>query len=545
MVRSDSGFRKAVSILMALMLVSGSLCACSGGSVKEETDTSDYIVTTWDEPSTYDFQCTTLYYNTAYCVFDRLVKMERGRGDRPVIKPSLAESWDISDDGCSYSFHLREGVKFSNGSELTSSDVKYTLTRLLTHPESSNRDIAECILGAGELESGKAKELRGFSEKDDLNFTITLSEPFEAFLACMSMPGASILDETSTEAAGERFGKDVEAATGTGPYILKNWKEGEGMLFEANPDCWAGPPKNKGLDVRFVQESEELRRMFDEGKIDILDLSDLDSASEYYIHGDIYEDRLYDAPQVGITYIALNESAAPLDDVRVRKALQLATDRDLLLETVYSGRGVIENGIYPQGLYGHDPDLEEIPFDTDEAASMLAEAGYPDGFDLTFSVRTSSSQGEMDMVRMIAGMWEKIGVKVKIEVLGEDEFMSRRKKGELSCYEATWTADFNDPDNFVYTFFGNKANTVSRSLCYPDEKVMKRVRDARSIQDKDERLAEYRALEKKIVQEDCAWVPLLSRTRYYVVSERLKGFHVAWTGRFFINYRDMRVSSPE
>jgi ABC-type transport system substrate-binding protein len=228
--------------------------------------------------------------------------------------------------------------------------------------------------------------------------------------------------------------------------------------------------------------------------------------------------------------------------VRVRKALQLATDRNLLLESVYGGRGEIENGIFPRGLYGHNPDLSAIPYDADEAASLLAQAGYPEGFDLTFSVRTSSSQGEMDMVRLIAEMWEKIGVKVKIEVLGEDEFMSRRKNGELSCYEATWIADFNDPDNFAYTFFGNRANSVSRSLCYNDESTMKRVRKARTIQDKDKRIEEYRDLEKKIVQEDCAWVPLLSRTRYYVTSERLKGFHVAWTGRFFINYRDMSIA---
>lgn len=560
---------RILCLLLISALVSVSFAACSGqgnsaggkggetanaGSASASTD--NYIVSVWDEPSTVDFQCTTLYYNTAYCVFDRLVRMESGHNDLAVIRPSLADSWEISDDGREYTFHLREGVRFSNGSELTSSDVLYTITRLLTHPESSNRDIAECILGAEELENGKSGTasgsgtantgtLKGFKIIDDLDFTITLDEPYEAFLAALSMPGASILDEETTEAAGDDFGKDAESTIGTGPFILKSWEKGKGMLFEANPECWAGAPASAGLDVRFVQDSEEVRKLFDDGKLDIMDLSDIDSASEYYIHGDIYKDRLYSAPQVGINYIALNESKKPLDDVRVRKALQLALDRTMLLSSIYGGRGQVENGIYPHGLYGFDPDLEAIPYDIKEAASLLSQAGYADGFELDFSVRTSSTRSEMDMVRMIADMWSEIGVKTNIHVLEDDEFMELRKKGELACYQATWIADYNDPDNFVYTFFGNKANTLDRSLCYTDEDVMKRVRRARTIQDPEKRIEEYRELERIIVQEDCAWVPLLSRTRYYVVSERLEGFHVAWTGRYFINYRDMSVSSTK
>jgi ABC-type transport system substrate-binding protein len=436
-------------------------------------------------------------------------------------------------------------VKFSNGSPLTSSDVQYTLTRLLTHPDSTNRDLVENIIGAEALEEGRTDTLEGFIIIDDLNFIIKLEEPFEAFLACLTMPGASIMDAETTEAAGDRFGLDVDSMIGTGSFILRKWEKGKGMLFEANPDCWAGPPECKGLDVRFMQDSEEIRRMFDTGKLDIMDLDDLDSTAEYYIHGDIYNERLYEAQQVGINYIALNESMKPLDDVRVRKALQLALDRELILDSVYCGRGQIENGIFPHGLYGYNEKLAEIPYDTDAALSLLREAGYPNGFDLTFTVRSTSSQSEVAMVKMIADMWEAVGVRTDIEVIDESEFMSLRKQGKIACYQATWIADYNDPDNFIYTFFGNKANTVSRSLCYPDEDVMKRVRKARTILNSEDRIKEYRKLEKLIVQDDCAWVPLLSLTRHYVTSERLNGFRVAWTGRYFSNYREMSVTDAK
>ncbi len=535
-----------IAFLIILMMLAAGLCSCSGAEQRDQkTDTSSYVVSVWDEPDTVDFQCTTLYYNTAYSVFDRLIKMETDGKGGTVIEPMLAESWKVSGDGRIYTFRLREGVTFSNGSPLTSEDVEYTFTRLLTHPDSNNRDIVRCIKGAEALENGKADSLEGFMTRGDLDFMIVLDEPFEAFLACLTMPGASILDKETTEKAGDSFGKDAEHTIGTGPFILDEWTPGKGMLYSANMDCWAGAPESEGLDVRFVKDSETIRTMFDEDELDVMDLEDLDNSAEFYIHGDIYKDRRHEAQQVGITYIALNESLEPLNDVRVRKALQLAVDRDLLLNSVYDGLGSVENGIYPRGLYGFDPDLETIPFDPDEARRLLGQAGYPGGFDITFSVRASSSQNEMEMVRMISDMWEAVGVNAMVEVIDDKAFMEHRKSGDLSCYEATWIADYNDPDNFVYTFFGSSNNTKFRSLCYPDEKVMERVRLARTITDPDRRIKEYRELEKKIIQEDAAWIPLFSRKRIYVTSERLDGFRTAWTGRYFANYREMSVGNAD
>ena len=136
----------------------------------------------------------------------------------------------------------------------------------------------------------------------------------------------------------------------------------------------------------------------------------------------------------------------------------------------------------------------------------------------------------------------KAGVRAKVNVVHADAFMARRKAGGLACYINQWSADFNDPDNFIYTFFGNAANTSFRSLCYPDEDVMARVRNARRIADPDARLQEYRELEKRIVQDDAAWIPLFSRLRYYAVSENVDGFQASWNGSVKNNYRHMSVS---
>ena len=455
-------------LLLALTLALSCLTACAfpasrpspEQSADHEPDFSRYLTAVEDEPDTVDFQCTTIYYTVATNVFDRLVEMENTIDGKSVVVPSLAESWVVSNDGRRYTFRLRENIRFSNGSPLTASDVRYTFTRLLTNPASNNQDVANQILGAEALTRGETDHLEGFTLLNDRDFTITLSQPYAAFMACLNMPGASILDEETTAAAGDRFGRDPACTIGTGPFILEKWEPGKGMLLTANPDCWAGPPKVAGLQWRFMTEPEEVRMLFERGGLDILDLDDLNNSAEYFLHGDIYQSRLHPVQRIAITYIALNESVKPLDDVRVRKALQMSLNRNMLLDAVYGGRGTLENGIYPHGLYGFNPELPEIPYDPEGALALLKEAGYPDGFELSFGVKSSSTQWEMALATLAVSMWEKIGVRASIQMMDESEFMRLRKSGELLCYTAMWTADFNDPDNFIYTFFGSPANTA-------------------------------------------------------------------------------------
>ncbi len=543
-----SWMKTAVCFLLILFSVSCAACASdisNPASVQQkdsDPDISHFLVAVEDEPDTVDFQCTSIHYTIAQNVFNRLVEMENDENGEMEILPSLARSWEISEDGRKYTFHLQENVTFSNGSPLTASDVQYTFTRLLTHPDACNQDIVAIIEGAAALENGETDTLAGFETLSDLDFVITLEQPFEAFLACLSMPGASILDEETTEEAGDRFGKEPEWTIGTGSFILWKWNAGDGMLLTANQNCWMGAPRCKGLDLRFITDAGSIRQMFEDGEIDVLDLDETGNAAEYFIHGSKYADRLFKVQRIGITYIALNESIAPLDDVRVRKAMQLALDRSALLAAVYGDNGSIENGIFPHGLYGYNPDLPEIPYDPEEAAGLLAEAGYSDGFDLDISINSSSTQWELSVMKLAASMWEKIGIRAKINVIDESEFMSKRKSGKLACYTAQWMADFNDPDNFIYTFYGNEHNTVFRSLCYPREDIMLRIQNARTISDKDKRIKEYQDLERIIVQEDAAWIPLYSRQRNYVTSERIEGVQASWNGSVKNKYREMTIN---
>ena len=339
---------------------------------------------------------------------------------------------------------------------------------------------------------------------------------------------------------------------GAGAVIYKLIREGNAdgsMVLDANQACWAGPPLCPGLYIRVVPDSEAQRLMFEKGELDIIDLDNMGADAEYFFHGDIYQPLLAKGNRVGISYIALNESIEPLNDVRVRRALQLALNRQTLLDAAYSGR---ENFLISLGRCEEklpvevlkdvgNPDLASIPYSLADARALLDAAGLEDGFSLTITLADNAGQSYEELVALVASMWRYIGVRVNVDTVSEDEFIARRKRGEVACYTSTWSADFNDPDNFIYTFFGSEENTKGRSLCYGDPAVIERVQNARAIVDDNARITEYQALERKIVQEDAAWIPLFSKQHIFVASSRVEGFRVSWNGWSSNNYRNVSV----
>ena len=220
-----------------------------------DAETDNFLSFVDSDAENLDPQCTSGAYTIALNVFDRLVEVQVDENGISHIVPSLAESWEVSVDGLTYTFRLHEGVRFSNGAALTAEDVLYTFTRLLTHPESCNQDVASAIAGADALRQGKTRRLAGIQVIDDTSFSITLNQPYAAFLACLSTPGASILDKETTEEAGALFGRDPSETVGTGPFVFTDWVRGVSMTLEANPDCWSGPPRCAGLDIRITADA--------------------------------------------------------------------------------------------------------------------------------------------------------------------------------------------------------------------------------------------------------------------------------------------------
>ena len=542
--------KKKISLMLAAALTAGlALTGCGGSKTSDITessaagaesesaaevkgvdvDTTGYLVAALNaDIQTADVQKTSKDYEVPFNIFDRLVDVEVDADGNSKIVPSLAESWDISDDGLEYTFHLRQGVKFHNGNDFTAEDVAYTFHRLLTVEGGVNTEFIDQIKGADELLAGETDTLEGVEVVDDYTIKVTLKEPFAGFLASISSPGVSIYDSEATEAAGDQFGMDPAVTVGTGPFEFASWSFNNQLVLTRNEDYWKGASGLPGVVIKIIPDTETQSMMFESGELDILDLDYAADSVDRFT--ETYPDQIVQGPRVGIVYFTMNFNKETFQDVRVRKAVQMSIDRQAILDALYGGRGQVEQGIFPHGLIGFNPDQEEIKYDPEAAKALLAEAGYADGFDMEIAADSSASDTMTMALEIVSDQLAEVGINAEIKNYDESTWLETRKSGELGSFMSTWSADYNDPDNFIYTFFGNEEKTKIRSINYPDTEVMERVAKARTIVNEDERLAEYKALEEKIVHEDAAWVPMFSRLHLFAVSKRVQGFAPMWSG---------------
>ncbi len=486
--------------------------------------------------STMDVAQTTDDYMVPMNVFDRLFESEVQSDGSTAVVPSLCEDYTVSDDGLTYTFTLRDGVVFSNGSALTASDVQYTFERLLT-AGGVNDDIPLEVAGAEALQNGEADTLEGFSVIDDTHFTVTLNTANAGFLAELTAPAMSVVDKETVESVAN-FGMSCEDTIGTGPYKVTEWVVNDHFTLEYNDKYWGDEPSVKKAIVSIIPDPSTQNLMYQNGELDIIDLEALDSSLVEATYKTQYADKLVVSSRVGLTYFALNENNQYLSDVNVRKALQMAIDADAIVASIYAGNAIVENGIIPEGVWGFNKELARPAYDPDGAKALLADAGYADGeISFELSMDSSASSNLQLVYQVVQQNLQAIGINAEIKSYDESSWLDLRKSGEMDSFIATWTMDYNDPANIMYTFFGSADKTLIRSLNYPDTEVMARVAAASGITDDAERMAEYQALEEKIVVEDAAWVPLLGSTHLFAIGERVESFVPYWAGfsNFYVN----------
>ncbi len=479
--------------------------------------------------STMDVAQTTDNYMVPMNIFDRLFESEVESDGSTAIVPSLCEGYSVSEDGLTYSFTLREGIVFSNGSALTASDVQYSFERLLT-AGGVNDDVPLEVLGSAALQNGESDTLEGFVVTDDLHFDITLAAANAGFIAELTGPAMSIVDKETMESV-DNFGLECADTIGTGPYIVTEWVVNDHYTLEYNDKYWGDEPSVKKVVVSIIPDSSTQNLMYQNGELDIIDLESLDSSIVDATYKTLYSDKIIVSPRVGLTYFALNANNEYLSDVNVRRALQMAIDAEAIVAAIYGGDAIVENGIIPKGVWGFNAELDRPAYDPDAAKALLTEAGYAEGeihFELSMD---SSASGNTQLVyQVIQQQLQAIGITAEIKSYDESSWLDLRKSGEMDSFVANWTMDYNDPANIMYTFFGSAEKTAIRSLNYADEAVMARVAAASGITDDAERMAEYQALEKKIVAEDAAWVPLLGNTHLFAIGERVESFVPYWAG---------------
>lgn len=516
---------KSLRFTILLVLIVGllfSIPGCSGGGSSAKTLTIAILA----DPGTADGQLTTEDYLLPINIFDRLVEVQTTGPGKSELAPGLAQSWEASADSLTYTFHLRQGAKFTNGEELTADDVVYTFDRMLNPATKAlNTDFLDMIKGAQDRLDGKATSTAGLKVVDKYTVQITLNTPFAPFLAGLAVPGCSIYNKKATEAAGEKFGT---APVGTGPFMVKKWTYNSEIILAANPNYFRGKAALDQLVVKIIPDPETQRMMFETKKIDVFDLDNATSQIPYFRDNATWKNQIVSGPRVGTTYYALNQAIKPLDNLKVRQAIQYAIDRKQLIEKLYYNTGSPAKGILAPGLAGYNPNLPGFAFDQTKARQLLAEAGLSNGF-ATEIWQTTDSPDTLRRNEAVQAMLGQIGIKVTIKQVDSAAWSAARKAGQIPMYTTNWSADFNDPDNFLYTFFGSN-NAVTRGFNYSNPRVTEILNQCRVLTDNAKRYALYQEAEKIAVYDDAAFVPLYHSDHLFVVQPWVKNFKVSWNG---------------
>ena len=515
--------KKLLTLALALALT---LSMLTFSAAAEKKDNVLHLFLKSD-PESLDVMLTTDSYTIPLNCFDRLVETDTVDGVAQLL-PGLADSWDISDDGLTYTFHLHEGVTFQNGDPFTADDVVFTVNRMLDPATAAkNTDIYDKLVGAMAVINGEADTVEGVKALDDLTVQFTLAEPYAPFLTgCLATPAGSIYNRESTEGHDD-FGVNPAVCIGTGPFQVTGWTLGSEVTLKSNPNYFKGAPEIDGITFAIVSDADTQRMLFQQGEVDVFNFDYAESQLQWFMDNG-YQDQIVAGRRAGTDFIMFNTAIEPLNDVKVRKALQMAVDRQAMLDALYGGQGTVMNTFIPVGVLSHNDSAPEIPYDPAAAKALLSEAGYPNGFDMELAVASNNATA-LNVCTIVQSYLSQIGVRAQIRQFDEASYFDIRRDGELPSYYGVWSADFNDPDNFLYTFFSKK-NTVVRSVNYTDQEIMDLLEQARVMIDTDARMAAYQKIDDAVVHQDAVMLPLYQRNHLFCLNPRVHGFKVPWNG---------------
>lgn len=512
----------ASSIALAAVLGTGAFAA----DFTDAKQGGSMIVTYKDDVSTldpaigYDWQNWSMIKS----LFDGLMDYEPGT---TTLKPDLAESYTISEDGKTFTFKLHHGVKFHNGRELTAEDVKYSLDRV-TNPttQSPGAGFFGSIEGYDTMASGEATSLTGVTVLDPYTVQIKLSRPDATFLHVMAINFSSVVPKEEVEKWGADFGKHP---VGSGAFKLADWTLGQSLTFERNMDYWnQGVPKLDQITFEIGLEPIVALLRLQQGEADIPG-DGIPPAKFLEVSEDpAYSSMVVEGGQLQTGYITMNVLIPPFDDVKVRQAVNMAIDKDRVVRII-NGRAVVANQPLPPTMPGYAPDYKGYPFNPEGAKALLAEAGYPDGF--TTELYVYNTDPNPRIAQSFQQDLAAIGIKAEIRSLAQANVIAAGGEPDQAPMiwsgGMAWIADFPDPSNFYGPILGCDGAVQGgwnwSWYCNKDLDAMAVAAD--SMTDPamaSEREDKWREIYLKIM-DDAPWVPVFNEQRFTMKSPKLGG----------------------
>ncbi|HEX5503289.1 MAG TPA: ABC transporter substrate-binding protein [Thermomicrobiales bacterium] len=360
-------------------------------------------------------------------IYDQLIRVA---DDGLSLAPALAEKWEVAPDGLTYTFHLRQGVLFSDGTPLKASDVVFSLMRAKTNQKSGWTFTLEPV--------------KDITAPDDTTVVITLKQVWSPFLADISMFNSSILSEAFVKKIGED--KLVDQTLGTGPFALAEWKKGEYILLKKNDKYWGkGLPLLDQVKITTVPDDNNRILQMQGGEIDGMYNVPLNRVP------DLKKDSKLQVKVFTSTYnnfIIMNTRNAPLNDVKVRQALNYATDKQALIDVINFGVGEISNSFMPNGALYWNKDQKGYPFDLNQAKTLMAASSIPNGGKVAIQI-TQGSAGGQALATALKDMWSKIGINLDIQPVEQSVGTDNYRNNKFEMRASGWTNDIIDPDELV------------------------------------------------------------------------------------------------
>lgn len=448
-------------------------------------------------------------------------------------EPSLAESWEVSDDGTVYTFTLREDVTFHDGTPFNAEAVKFNFDRMLDedHPyhDTGPFPLAFYFSAVEEV-----------TVIDEFTVEFRLGEPYAPFLSNLAYPTGLIVSPAAVMEHGADFGRNP---SGTGAYSFVEWQPNTQVTIQRNADWWDGAPDLEGIVYRPITDANTRIAEMLSGGIDVMVEVPPDSLAQFRDGGDF---NVYEQAGPHVWFLILNMKEGPFAEKAVRQAANYAIDKTAIVENILQGTAEVAAGPTPPAFaWAYNEELEPYPHDPDRARELLEEAGY-DGETVTFYV-TEGGSGMLDPVAMgtaIQADLEAVGMDVEIETYEWNTFLGRVNpglEGKADMAEMAWMT--NDPDTLPFLALRTEAWPEEggfNSGYYSNPEVDALLEQARRATDQDERAELYKQMQQ-IVQEDAPWVFVANWKQNAVTTAAVENFKLQPS--FFLMLQD--VAKPQ
>ncbi len=462
------------------------------------------------------------------------------------LAPGQAESWETSEDGLTWTFHLREGLKWSDGTPLTANDFVYSWKRVCDPMTAA--PYAETVLGmvegfdeaiGGDLDALKVEAT------DDQTLVVTLSAPCSFFGSLAAFATLSPVQQATVEANGDQWAVSAETYVSNGPFYVSEWVPKSYILMSKNPNYWnADAVKLDGIKFNLIEDANAAYSAYQTEEV--LFIKDVPTEEIPSLTGqpDFYVD-----PIIGTYYLSVNTQKEPFNDARVRKALSLAIDREYVANTLmqgtyspasnFMGPGWVDTdgSAFIDNANGGKPYIDTANHEAnlEEAKKLLADAGYPDGAGLSFTYSTNDAGYHRVVAEYLQQAWSELGIDVKVDIVEWASFTPMRRNGDYDASRNGWVGDYDDPSNMLDLLYSTNGNNDGKFSNPEYDAAMELSRTTLDAKERSDAL--HKA--EDILMEEAGCIPVAYYNDFWLQSDKIVGsWHSAY-GYWHFMYADI------